>query len=64
MWVNPVEIAPLLWDASMCEDTSKGIAIRELIAKACVSPLSTTQADVSASGLPHGSGVRDACACL
>lgn len=42
MWTLPVEAAPLLWDSSINEDTSKGGVLRDSINKACQGPLPTT----------------------
>lgn len=39
MWLNPTDTPGLLWDASMCEDTSRGAEVRELMAKAFRGPL-------------------------
>ena len=34
IWLNPTDTPGLLWDTSMCEDTSRGAEVRELMAKA------------------------------
>ncbi len=46
MWTLPVEAAPLLWDSSINEDTSKGGVLRDSINKACQGPLPATQSEV------------------
>lgn len=43
IWLTPVEPPPLLWDASMGEDTSRGAAVRELMSKACNTALPPEQ---------------------
>mmetsp|Transcript_10802 Transcript_10802/g.19075 ORF Transcript_10802/g.19075 Transcript_10802/m.19075 type:complete len:507 (+) Transcript_10802:73-1593(+) len=43
IWLNPVDPPGLLWDASMCEDTSRGEEFRELMAKAFKGPLVPAQ---------------------
>ncbi|KAL8126560.1 uncharacterized protein LOC141720940 isoform X2 [Apium graveolens] len=43
VWLNPDNHHELLWDNGMCADTSKGAAVRELIAKALKGPLAPTQ---------------------
>lgn len=39
MWLNPDSNHELLWDHGMCADTSRGAAVRDLIAKALKGPL-------------------------
>ncbi|KAF5469680.1 hypothetical protein F2P56_013735 [Juglans regia] len=39
VWLNPDENHELLWDYGMCVDTSRGAAVRDLIAKALKGPL-------------------------
>ncbi|XP_031110270.1 CCR4-NOT transcription complex subunit 11-like [Ipomoea triloba] len=43
VWLNPDNSYDLLWDHGMCADTSRGAAVRELIAKALKGPLAPTQ---------------------
>lgn len=45
VWLTPVEPPPLLWDASMGEDTSRGAAVRELMSRACTTALQQEQQD-------------------
>ncbi|KAG0520456.1 hypothetical protein BDA96_08G075800 [Sorghum bicolor] len=42
-WLNPDNNHELLWDYSMCADTSRGAAIRDLIARALKGPLAPAQ---------------------
>uniref|UniRef100_A0A0D3HSC9 CCR4-NOT transcription complex subunit 11 n=2 Tax=Oryza TaxID=4527 RepID=A0A0D3HSC9_9ORYZ len=42
-WLNPDNNHELLWDYSMCADTSRGAAIRDLIARALKGPLAPSQ---------------------
>ncbi|KAG8093470.1 hypothetical protein GUJ93_ZPchr0012g21463 [Zizania palustris] len=42
-WLNPDNNHELLWDYSMCSDTSRGAAIRDLIARALKGPLAPAQ---------------------
>eukprot|EP00898_Chlorokybus_atmophyticus_P007990 jgi/Chlat1/8192/Chrsp76S07630 len=42
-WLNPESGHELLWDASMCADTSRAAAVRELIARALKGPLLPAQ---------------------
>ncbi|PUZ44210.1 hypothetical protein GQ55_8G071800 [Panicum hallii var. hallii] len=42
-WLNLDNNHELLWDGSMCADTSRGAVIRELVEKACKGPLSPSQ---------------------
>ncbi|KAG2615261.1 hypothetical protein PVAP13_3NG067500 [Panicum virgatum] len=42
-WLNPDNNHELLWDYSMCADTSRGAAIRDLIARAVKGPLAPAQ---------------------
>ncbi|XP_062158893.1 uncharacterized protein LOC133866398 isoform X2 [Alnus glutinosa] len=39
VWLNPDDNHELLWDYGMCVDTSRGAAVRDLIAKALKGPL-------------------------
>ncbi|KAL3524655.1 hypothetical protein ACH5RR_013027, partial [Cinchona calisaya] len=39
VWLNPDNSHELLWDHGMCADTSRGAAVRDLIAKALKGPL-------------------------
>ncbi|WOH07114.1 hypothetical protein DCAR_0626543 [Daucus carota subsp. sativus] len=43
VWLNPENHHELLWDNGMCADTSKGAAVRDLIAKALKGPLAPAQ---------------------
>ncbi|KAJ4964639.1 hypothetical protein NE237_016488 [Protea cynaroides] len=43
VWLNPDNNHELLWDYGMCADTSRGAAVRELIAKALKGPLVPAQ---------------------
>lgn len=43
VWLDPDNNHELLWDFGMCADTSRGAAIRDLIAKALKGPLAPTQ---------------------
>ncbi|XP_064968012.1 uncharacterized protein LOC135614498 isoform X2 [Musa acuminata AAA Group] len=43
MWLNPDNNHELLWDYGMCADTSRGAAVRDLIAKALKGPLVPSQ---------------------
>lgn len=43
VWLNPDNNQDLLWDYGMCADTSRGAAIRDLIAKALKGPLAPAQ---------------------
>jgi len=42
-WLNLDNNHELLWDGSMCADTSRGAVIRELVEKACKGPLAPAQ---------------------
>ncbi|PSS21567.1 CCR4-NOT transcription complex subunit like [Actinidia chinensis var. chinensis] len=42
-WLNPGNNHELLWDYGMCADTSRGAAVRDLIAKALKGPLAPAQ---------------------
>lgn len=46
VWLNPVDNHELLWDDGMCVDTSRGAAVRDLIAKALKGPLAPAQQEV------------------
>ena len=46
MWLIPMESPPVLWDTSMCEDATKGSVVRDILSKACVAPLPSTQSEV------------------
>lgn len=46
VWLNPDENHELLWDYGMCVDTSRGEAVRDLIAKALKGPLVPPQQEV------------------
>ncbi|EEE51899.1 hypothetical protein OsJ_33489 [Oryza sativa Japonica Group] len=52
-WLNLDNNHELLWDSSMCADTSRGAAIRDLVGKACKGPLSPAQQEVSGVPLEH-----------
>ncbi|XP_074573276.1 uncharacterized protein LOC141829649 [Curcuma longa] len=43
IWLNPDNDHELLWDYGMCADTSRGAAVRDLIAKALKGPLAPAQ---------------------
>lgn len=43
VWLNPDYNYELLWDHGMCADTSRGAAVRDLIAKALNGPLAPAQ---------------------
>ncbi|KAL9233391.1 hypothetical protein vseg_008402 [Gypsophila vaccaria] len=43
VWLSPDNNHELLWDYGMCADTSRGAAVRDLIAKALKGPLAPTQ---------------------
>lgn len=43
VWLNPDSSHELLWDYGMCADTSRGAAVRDLIAKALKGPLAPGQ---------------------
>ncbi|KAG0492237.1 hypothetical protein HPP92_005635 [Vanilla planifolia] len=43
VWLNPDSSHELLWDYGMCADTSRGAAVRDLIAKALKGPLPPSQ---------------------
>uniref|UniRef100_A0A2N9GIN9 CCR4-NOT transcription complex subunit 11 n=1 Tax=Fagus sylvatica TaxID=28930 RepID=A0A2N9GIN9_FAGSY len=43
VWLNPDDNHELLWDYGMCVDTSRGAAVRDLIAKALKGPLAPSQ---------------------
>ncbi|KAL8096503.1 uncharacterized protein LOC141692589 [Apium graveolens] len=43
VWLNPENHHEVLWDSGMCADTSKGAAVRDLIAKALKGPLAPAQ---------------------
>jgi len=45
-WLNPDNNHELLWDYSMCTDTSRGASIRDLIARALKGPLAPAQQEV------------------
>lgn len=48
-WLNPDNNHELLWDHGMCADTSRGAAIRDLIARALKGPLVPAQQEVRCS---------------
>ncbi|KAL1563842.1 CCR4-NOT transcription complex subunit [Salvia divinorum] len=43
LWLNPDMNHELLWDYGMCADTSRGVAVRDLISKALKGPLVPVQ---------------------
>lgn len=45
-WLIPDNNHELLWDHGMCADTSRGAAVRDLIAKALKGPLLPAQYEV------------------
>ena len=46
VWLNPGDNHELSWDYGMCVDTSRGTAVRDLIAKALKGPLVPAQQEV------------------
>ncbi|PHT48055.1 hypothetical protein CQW23_12263 [Capsicum baccatum] len=51
VWLNPDYNYELLWDHGMCADTSRGAAVRDLIAKALKGPLvPAQQEDIEGNG--------------
>lgn len=44
--VNPTDYPELMWDNGMCVDTSRGAAVRDLIAKAQKGALAPVQQEV------------------
>jgi len=46
VWLNPDSNHELVWDNGMCADTSRGAAVRDLIAKALKGPLAPAQQEV------------------
>lgn len=58
MWVNPDNNHELLWDYGMCADTSRGAAVRDLIAKALKGPLAPAQQEVLLFKNPTLSAVK------
>ena len=46
MWLNPDSNHELVWDQCMCADTSRGAAVRDLVAKALKGPLAPAQQEV------------------
>ena len=46
VWLNLDDRHELLWDHAMCVDTSRGAAVRDLIAKALKGPLIPSQQEV------------------
>ncbi|KAF3660292.1 hypothetical protein FXO38_12205 [Capsicum annuum] len=51
VWLNPNYNYELLWDHGMCADTSRGAAVRDLIAKALKGPLvPAQQEDIEGNG--------------
>jgi hypothetical protein len=45
-WLNLDNSHELLWDGSMCADTSRGASIRDLVGRACKGPLGPAQQEV------------------
>lgn len=45
-WLIPDNVHELVWDHGMCADTSRGAAVRDLIAKALKGPLAPAQYEV------------------
>eukprot|EP00510_Aplanochytrium_minuta_P004162 CAMPEP_0184009278 /NCGR_PEP_ID=MMETSP0954-20121128/2492_1 /TAXON_ID=627963 /ORGANISM="Aplanochytrium sp, Strain PBS07" /LENGTH=435 /DNA_ID=CAMNT_0026288585 /DNA_START=143 /DNA_END=1447 /DNA_ORIENTATION=+ len=43
VWLNPSNAPGLMWDITMCEDSSRGAEVRELMAKAFKGPLAPVQ---------------------
>ncbi|XP_020588006.1 CCR4-NOT transcription complex subunit 11 isoform X2 [Phalaenopsis equestris] len=52
-WLNPDSNHELLWDYGMCADTSRGAAVRDLIAKALKGPLAPGQQEQVLVELNH-----------
>ncbi|CAN6362680.1 unnamed protein product [Urochloa humidicola] len=50
-WLNLDNKHELLWDGSMCADTSRGAVIRELVEKGCKGPLAPAQQEKIVSDL-------------
>ena len=46
VWLNPDNNHDLMWDYGMCADTSRGAAVKDLIAKALKGPLAPAQQEV------------------
>ena len=46
VWLNPDDNHELMWDYGMCVDTSRGAAVRDLIAKALKGALAPAQQEV------------------
>ncbi|KAJ6684305.1 hypothetical protein OIU85_007944 [Salix viminalis] len=53
VWLNPDSNYELVWDHGMCADTSKGAAVRDLIAKALKGPLAPAQQEQLLVGLTN-----------
>ncbi|RLM58389.1 CCR4-NOT transcription complex subunit 11-like [Panicum miliaceum] len=53
-WLNLDNNHELLWDGSMCADTSRGAVIRELVEKACKGPLAPSQQEIGKSVIGLG----------
>eukprot|EP00262_Sarcandra_glabra_P006333 TRINITY_DN1850_c0_g1_i3.p1 TRINITY_DN1850_c0_g1~~TRINITY_DN1850_c0_g1_i3.p1 ORF type:complete len:386 (-),score=60.02 TRINITY_DN1850_c0_g1_i3:138-1295(-) len=53
VWLNPDNNHELLWDYGMCADTSRGAAVRDLIAKALKGPLVPAQQEQVLMGLAN-----------
>ncbi|KAK6238333.1 hypothetical protein QUC31_003802 [Theobroma cacao] len=47
VWLNPDNNHELQWDQGMCADTSRGAAVRDLIAKALKGPLAPNQQEMA-----------------
>uniref|UniRef100_A0A6S8CSG9 CCR4-NOT transcription complex subunit 11 n=2 Tax=Aplanochytrium stocchinoi TaxID=215587 RepID=A0A6S8CSG9_9STRA len=43
VWLNPSDAPGLMWDVTMCEDSSRGAEVRELMTKAFKGPLVAVQ---------------------
>ena len=43
IWLNPSESPGLMWDVTLCEDSSRGAEVREYMAKAFKGPLVASQ---------------------
>ncbi|TVU25961.1 hypothetical protein EJB05_28494 [Eragrostis curvula] len=50
-WLNLDTNHELLWDGSMCTDTSRGAVIRDLVGRACKAPLAPAQQEVHSAYL-------------
>lgn len=56
VWLNPHDNHELQWDYGMCVDTSRGAAVRDLIAKALKGALAPAQQEVITIYLDNNAG--------